>query len=81
MRRNLVEKLSLAINGMSCGHCVSRVRQTLAATPGVHVDDVSIGSASVSYDAAVTSAATIAAAVSAAGYPARAHVEGVPKLA
>jgi copper chaperone CopZ len=35
------------------------------------VDDVSIGAASVSYDAAVTSAAKIAGAVSAAGYPAR----------
>ena len=76
-----MEKLSLAIDGMSCGHCVSRVRQTLATAPGVHVDDVSIGAASVSYDAAVTSAAKIAAAVSAAGYPVRAQAEGVRKLA
>jgi copper chaperone CopZ len=66
-----MEKLSLAIDGMSCGHCLSRVKQALAATTGVHVDDVSIGAASVSYDAAVTSAAKIAGAVSAAGYPAR----------
>jgi copper chaperone len=67
-----MEKSSFAIDGMSCGHCVSRVRQTLAATAGVRVvDDVSIGAASVSYDAAVTSAAKIAGAVSAAGYPAR----------
>ncbi len=66
-----MEKSSFAIDGMSCGHCVSRVRQTLAATPGVRVDDVSIGAASVFYDAAVTSAAEIAGAVSAAGYPAR----------
>jgi copper chaperone CopZ len=66
-----MEKLSLAIDGMSCGHCLSRVKQALAATPGVRVDDVSIGAASVSYDATVTSAAKIAGAVSAAGYPAR----------
>ncbi len=72
-----MEKLRLVINGMSCGHCISRVRQTLAATPGVQVADVSIGSASVSYDSAVTSPATIAAAVDAAGYPARALAEGV----
>jgi len=75
-----MEKLRLVMGGMSCGHCVSRVRRTLAATPGVHVDDVSIGAASVSYDAAVTSAAKIAAAVSAAGYPARAEAEGERKL-
>jgi Cu+-exporting ATPase len=66
-----MEKLSLAIDGMSCGHCLSRVKQALAATPGVNVDDVSIGTATVSYDAVVTSAAKIAGAVSAAGYPAR----------
>jgi copper chaperone CopZ len=65
-------KLTLAIDGMSCGHCVARVKQTLAAAPGVHVDDVSIGAASVTYDAAVSSAEKIASAVSAAGYPARA---------
>jgi copper chaperone CopZ len=68
-----MEKLSLAIDGMSCGHCLSRVKQALAATPGVRVDDVSIGAASVSYDAGVTSTAKIAGAVSAAGYPARAR--------
>jgi copper chaperone CopZ len=67
-----MEKLTLAIDGMSCGHCVARVKQTLAAAPGVHVDDVSIGSASVTFDAAATSAEKIAGAVSAAGYPARA---------
>ena len=59
---------------MSCGHCVGRVKQALTAAPGVRVDDVSVGSASVSYDAAVTTAEKITSAVSAAGYPA--HVAG-----
>jgi copper chaperone CopZ len=67
-----MEKLTLAIDGMSCAHCVARVKQTLAATPGVHVDDVAIGTAAVTYDAAVASPENIAAAVSGAGYPARA---------
>ena len=66
-----MEKLSLTISGMSCAHCVARVKQTLAALPGVHADDVSIGAASVSYDASVESADAIAKAVSEAGYPAR----------
>jgi P-type Cu+ transporter len=67
-----MEKLTLAIEGMSCAHCVGRVKQTLAAMPGVHVNDVAIGSASLTYDAAATTPETIAEAVSAAGYPARA---------
>jgi copper chaperone len=68
----LMEKLTLAIDGMSCAHCVARVKQKLAAEPGVRVSDVSIGSASLSYDATATTPEKIASAVSAAGYPARA---------
>jgi len=65
-----MEKLHLSINGMSCGHCVSRVKQTLAALPGVQVNDVDIGAATVTYDASMESAEAIANAVSEAGYPA-----------
>lgn len=74
-----MEELTLAIDGMSCGHCVARVKQTLSSAPGVRVTDVSIGSASVTYDAAVTSPEKIAGAVSAAGYPARAASAGAPR--
>ena len=56
---------------MSCGHCVALVKQTLGATPGVQVNDVSIGGARLTYDAAMTTPEKIAAAVSAVGYPAR----------
>ena len=66
-----MDKLTIGIDGMSCGHCVSRVKQTLAALPGVQVSDVTIGSASLAYDASVTTPEKIATAVSAAGYPAR----------
>jgi copper chaperone CopZ len=71
-----MDKLTLAIDGMSCGHCVSRVKQTLAALPGVQVNDVTIGSASLAYDASVTTPENIATSVSAAGYPARAAEAG-----
>jgi copper chaperone CopZ len=73
-----MERLTLAIDGMSCGHCVARVKQTLAAAPGVQVENVSIGSASLAYDAAASTPARIAAAVSAAGYPARVKSAGAP---
>jgi copper chaperone len=73
-----MEELTLAITGMSCGHCVARVKQSLASVPGVQVRDVSIGSASVAYDATAASPGDIATAVSAAGYPARAASAGSP---
>ena len=65
-----METLQLAINGMSCGHCVAMVKQTLAALPGVQVTQVDIGAATVTYDASKESAEAIASAVSDAGYPA-----------
>lgn len=66
-----METLRLSINGMSCGHCVAMVKQTLAALPGVQVKGVDIGVATVTYDASMESADAIAKAVSEAGYPAR----------
>ena len=45
-----METISLAIAGMSCGHRVAAVRRALAAVPGVQVQDVRIGGATVSAD-------------------------------
>ncbi len=53
---------------MSCGGCVSAVRKALGAVPGTRVDAVTVGSATVSYDAARTTPAVIAQAVRDAGY-------------
>ncbi len=62
--------LSLAIGGMTCGHCVSRVSKALGVLPGVVVHSVAIGSASVSHEPAVTSSAAVVRAVEALGYTA-----------
>jgi copper chaperone CopZ len=67
-----MQKISLAIDGMSCGHCVARVTKTLSALPGVRVGTVNLGSATVEYDPATSSPQAIAAALDEAGYPARA---------
>ena len=67
---NHMEKLTLIVDGMSCGHCEARVKQTLASIPGVQVDAVSIGAASVTYDASTATPESIASAVSEVGYPA-----------
>jgi len=65
-----MSQATLKIDGMSCGHCVAAVKKALEAVEGVSVQNVAIGSATVSYDPAVTSADTIVAAVDDAGYSA-----------
>ncbi len=65
-------RLSLNIDGMSCGHCVARVRQTLERLPGVRVEAVDIGLATLSYDPDRTTPHLITQAVANAGYEARA---------
>lgn len=62
---------TLALDGMSCTHCVRAVRSALEAVPGVTVDDVAIGEARVRYDEAVVPRETIAEAVAREGYPLR----------
>ena len=61
-----------AVTGMTCGHCVSAVRQELGALPGVTAVEVDLVAGGVS-TVSVTSAAAlsddaVAAAVDEAGY-------------
>ena len=65
-----MKQLKLDVTGMSCGHCVGAVRQALSAVPGVKVEDVRIGSASVSFDESKTSVGQLVDAVADAGYEA-----------
>lgn len=60
-----------SIDGMNCGACVKGVTAVLGRAAGVDVRHVAVGSAEVAYDSARTSPAAIAAALTAAGYPAR----------
>lgn len=60
---------SLAIQGMSCGHCVAAVRSALEDLPGVDVENVAMGSAQITYDAAETSHDQIRRALEEEGYP------------
>jgi copper chaperone CopZ len=70
-----METTTLSITGMTCGHCVASVRKALSAVPGVQVQDVRIGSATLE---ATTPAALdgAVAAVQDAGYDAT--VGGTP---
>jgi copper chaperone len=65
-----MERQTIAIDGMSCGHCVAAVRKALEAVDGVEVEDVSIGSATVAYDPEAVSLEQITDSVRDAGYDA-----------
>jgi len=66
-----MEQLHLEIEGMSCGGCVAAVRAALSAVPGIRVDDVSIGKATIAIDTSKANIATVIDAVQDAGYDAR----------
>jgi copper chaperone len=59
---------TININGMTCSHCVAAVQKALAAVPGLKVDAVTIGSASVTIDPSTGSLAAAEAAIDDAGY-------------
>ena len=61
-------QLKIDISGMTCGHCVGSVTRALKNLDGVAVEQVTVGKATVSYDANATSSATIAAAIEDEGY-------------
>ena len=62
--------LTLSIEGMSCDHCVRAVKNRLASTPGVRVEDVRIGSATLHYDPDATTVDEIEEAIADEGYTA-----------
>lgn len=67
-----MERVTLDIDGMSCGHCVRSVDSALKELAGVAVETVRIGQATVTFDPATTSTAQIAQAIADEGYSVRA---------
>jgi copper chaperone len=67
-REGAMDQVTMRIDGMSCAHCVKAVRDALAELPGVEVERVDVGSATVRIDPAVTQRAQVAEAVRDAGY-------------
>ncbi|MEP7324456.1 MAG: heavy-metal-associated domain-containing protein [Gemmatimonadota bacterium] len=63
-----MQRISIPIAGMSCGGCVANVRKALTQLPGVQVEDVKVGVATVSFDPALTSREALGAAIAGAGY-------------
>jgi copper chaperone len=58
----------LKIEGMTCMHCVMRVKKALDALKGVQDSDVQVNEARVKYDESKLGRADLEAAVVKAGY-------------
>lgn len=58
----------IEIEGMTCGHCVMSVKKQLGAMTGVTVQEVSVGSATVSMDGPTVTERELQRAVEEAGY-------------
>ena len=65
-----MERLQLEIDGMSCQHCVNAVTSALSQVPGVTVEHVEIGRATVAYNPAHTTPESVLDAVNDEGYAA-----------
>lgn len=63
-----MRQMTLKIGGMSCDHCARAVRGALTNIPGVTLDGVTIGSATVRFDPAVATVDQMIAAIADAGY-------------
>ncbi len=68
-----MERVSIKIEGMSCQHCVNRVKKALDAIAGVSRADVSIGVAEVEFDNSKTSIQEVVSAIQNAGYKVISH--------
>jgi len=76
-----MKSLSLTIDGMSCGHCVSAVRRALEEMKAVQVESVAIGQATVRFDPGALGPEQVLAAVRDAGYQATAAEPSDPSVA
>lgn len=68
-----MKDITLAISGMSCGHCLNAVNKAIAAVPGVEIKSVQIGRAEVRVPDSTSADQAVKSAVENAGY----KVEGL----
>ena len=59
---------TINVDGMSCQHCVMRVRKALEALSGIASMNVEVGKVSVSFDEAKVTQKDIETAITKAGY-------------
>jgi copper chaperone len=61
-------EVNLTIEGMSCQHCVMRVKKAVEQVAGVSRAEVTVGAASITYDESRTKKEVLEKAVEEAGY-------------
>lgn len=66
-----MNRVTLQVQGMSCGHCVRAVEDALSQVEGATVEKVEIGSAVVTFDPQRTNTGALVDAVADAGYEAQ----------
>ncbi len=59
---------TIAIEGMSCQHCVMRVKKAIEGLKGINQSDVVVGQAKVTFDEALIKKQDIEDAIVKAGY-------------
>lgn len=64
----MMAEANLEIGGMSCEHCVMRVRKAVDRLAGVSQTDVSVGAAKITYDETRVKKEELADAIEKAGY-------------
>jgi copper chaperone CopZ len=64
------ESHRIPVQGMSCQHCVARVKTAIEQLAGARVESISIGEVSVALDPQLTTRNEILAAIRSAGYSA-----------
>jgi copper chaperone len=75
-----VERVTLTIDGMTCGHCVGQVTDALGKMVGVSVEQVKVGAATLSFDPRRSSVDAIRQAVEDQGYPVTATAREPEKI-
>ena len=66
-----MERERIEVEGMSCSHCVARVKDAVSAVSGVRVDSVDLGEVVVSLTAEGGGRDAVLAAIRAVGYTAK----------
>ncbi len=66
--KEIVVRKLLTVEGMSCNHCVMRVKKALSALPGVKSAEVDLGTKTATVEGEALDASALTAAVVEAGY-------------
>ena len=64
-----MERVTLELSGMTCGHCVARVTKALQGMEGVQVEKVAINRVTLDIDPRHTTPEAVAQALDGVGYP------------